>query len=122
MTSILSTADNDRRSCRRVSVERPCKIRDRATGRYFSATTIDLSQHGIMVRLAQPSNLKPGDEVLIGVAMHDRQGIIQAKEMIEARVVRRLDSGEGETTLAVQFIAALEQAADQSQAAQRKAA
>lgn len=93
---------------------------DRATGRYIAATTIDLSQHGIMVRLAQPCHLKPGDDVLIGVAMHERQGIIQAKEMIESHVVRRLDAAEGPTTLAVQFRSAMQH--DAAEQPQRRAA
>lgn len=93
----------DRRSVRRVPVEKPCKIQDPRTGRYLGGATIDLSQHGIMVRIGQPTNLKPGDDVLIAVAMHDRQGLIQAKEMIESRIVRVLETGDGATTLAVQF-------------------
>jgi len=94
---------DNRRSARRVPVEKPCKIRDPRTGRSIAGATIDLSPRGIMVRVKQPTNLKPGDEVLIGVAMHDRQGIIQAKEMIESRIVRVLETADGATTLAVQF-------------------
>ena len=120
MPSIARTSDADRRTSRRVAVQRPCKIKDSATGRYIGATTIDLSQHGIMVQIAQPTNLKPGDDVLIAVAMHERQGIIQAKEMIESQVVRRLELADGGTTLAVQFVAALKRV-DTQQAA-RKAA
>ncbi len=109
MNTTIASNDQNRRACRRVNVQRPCKIKNCTTGRYVAATTIDLSQHGIMVRLLQPSNLKPGDDVLIGVAMHEHQGMIQAKEMIESRVVRRLDSEDGQSILAVQFIAAIEQ-------------
>ena len=103
-----TTVETNRRACRRVAVERPCKVKDTATGRYIAGVTIDLSQHGMLVRLLQPSNLKPGDDVNIGVAMHEHQGLIQAKELIEARVVRRLDGEDGTITLAVQFHAAMQ--------------
>ena len=96
----------NRRSSRRVAVEKPCKIHDPRTGRYIAGRTIDVSQNGILARLPQAGNLRPGDSVLVGVAMHDRQGLIQAKELMESRIVRMLHTEDGATTIAVQFHAA----------------
>lgn len=116
------TPITNRRNTRRVSVEKPCKIQDLKTGRYFSGRTVDLSQDGILVRLHQATNFKPGDAVKIGVAMHDRQGLIQAKELIDSTVVRMLHTEDGATTIAVQFDAAAEQIERATTQAMRKAA
>lgn len=118
--TIPTTFDN-RRHARRVAVEKPCKIFDPRTGRYFPGRTVDLSQDGILVRLHQATNFKPGDEVKIGVAMHDRQGLIQAKELIDSTVMRMLHTEDGATTIAVQFDAAARRGERTAQAA-RKAA
>lgn len=105
--SSASSFDN-RRESRRVAVEKPCKLQDPRTGKYISGKTVDLSQDGILVRLSQATNLKPGDPVLLGVAMNEHQGILQAKELIESTVVRMLHTEDGATTIAVQFNAAAE--------------
>lgn len=95
--------EGDRRRHPRVAVEQPCKVCDQATGRYFAGTTRDLSTHGLLIELPRVTNHKPGDRVHVGVAMKRRQGLLMAKEMVEAEVVRAMATADDRTMLAVKF-------------------
>jgi hypothetical protein len=95
--------EGDRRRHPRVEVTQPCKICDPRSGRYIAGTTRDLSSHGLLIDLPRLIDLKPGDRLHVGVAMKRRQGLLLAKEMIEAKVVRAMPTIDDHTLLAVQF-------------------
>jgi len=95
--------DGDRRRHPRLQVERPCKIYDPQSDKYFAGNTRDLSESGLLIDVPRVLELKPGDRVHVGVAMKRRQGLLLAKEMIEAIVVRALATVDDHTALAVRF-------------------
>jgi len=95
--------EGDRRRHPRVEVTQPCKICDPRSGRYLAGTTRDVSSHGLLIELPRLIDLKPGERLHVGVAMKRRQGLLLAKEMIEAKVVRSLPTMNDHTLLAVQF-------------------
>lgn len=93
----------DRRAQRRVQLARPCKIRDTRSRKFHAGVTVDLSASSLLLTVQRRLDLRPGDRVLVGVAMSERQGLLQAKEMMEAEVVRTLCTPQGHTALAVRF-------------------
>ena len=113
----MSMIDGDRRRYRRESLERPCKIYDPRSMKYISGTTRDISCGGLLIDVPRLMEIKPGEHLFIGVAMTRRQGFIQAKEMIDAVVLRAFATVDDHTTLAVSFEAAMEQDAAPMRAA-----
>ena len=105
----MSMIDGDRRKYRREPLERPCKIYDPRSMKYISGTTLDVSCGGLLIDVPRLLEIKPGEHLFIGVAMTRRQGFIQAKEMIDAVVLRAAATVDDHTTLAVSFDAAMEQ-------------
>ena len=95
--------DGDRRKHRREPLERPCKIYDPRSMKYIAATTRDVSSGGMLIDVPRLLEIKPGERLFIGVAMTRRQGFIQAKEMIDAVVLRAAATVDDHTTLAVSF-------------------
>lgn len=95
---------DERRRHARINIVRPAKIYDPRGCKYIGATTRDLSTHGLMLEIERPVALKPGDEILVGVAMDDRQAIIESKELTEAVVVRSLQTEDERTTIAVRLV------------------
>jgi c-di-GMP-binding flagellar brake protein YcgR len=109
--------DGDRRRHPRVPVQRPCKIFDPNTGRYHSGTTRDLSTGGLLVDVPQLLDIHPGNGIHVGVAMKRRQGLLLAKEMIEAKVVRTMATVDDHTLLGLAFAEAQSPAVDALRAA-----
>lgn len=110
--AIMFRIDGDRRTHPRLQIERPCKLFDPTSGKYYAGQTRDLSENGLLIDVPRLLELKPGDSVHVGVAMKRRQGLLLAKEMIEAIVVRSMATVDDHTTLAVRFDAAVVSAAD----------
>lgn len=95
--------EGDRRRSPRLQLERPCKIFDPRSRKYIAATTRDLSTTGLLLDVPSVVEVKPGETLHVGVAMTRRQGLLQAKEMMEAVVVRSMITVDDHTALAVHF-------------------
>ena len=95
--------EGDRRTQVRYAIERPCKIFEPRSGKYYSGMTCDLSGGGLLLDIPRVVDLKPGDLLHVGVAMTRRQDLLKAKEMMEARVVRAMTTVDDRTRLAVSF-------------------
>ena len=95
--------EGDRRRHPRIELQRPCKVFDPRSGKYHAGQTRDLSNGGLLLEIPRLLELKPGDRVHVGVAMTRRHALLQAKEMIEAIVVRTLATADDRTHLAVTF-------------------
>lgn len=95
--------EGDRRTHPRLPLERPCKLHDPRTGKYLSGMTRDLSCGGLLIDVPRLTNLKDGDKVFVGVAIKRRQGLLLAKEMVEAIVTRTTSTVDDHTALAVRF-------------------
>lgn len=105
----MSSNARERRQHGRISISRPAKIYDPRARKYISATTCDLSTHGLLLEISRPVTLRPGDEVFVGIAMNDRQGVLAQKELTEAVVVRAMQRADDHTTLAVKLVGEHEQ-------------
>ncbi|MCI0364439.1 MAG: PilZ domain-containing protein [Phycisphaerales bacterium] len=90
-------------------------MHDPRTGKYLSGMTRDLSCGGLMIDIPRLVNLKEGDKIFVGVAIKRRQGLLLAKEMVEAVVTRATSTVDDHTALAVHFDThAAVEAADQA--------
>jgi len=78
---------DERRAHPRREIDRACKIRVLAGGKYLSGRTRDVSSGGTLIMLDRRSNLSPGDEVDVGIAWTDA-AIIREDDMARGRVVR----------------------------------
>lgn len=93
----------DRRRHPRYALKRRCKIFDPRSGKYHAASTIDLSNGGVLLSSRLPLHVSAGDHILLGIAMDERPAVLRGKDMIESTVIRKLESEDGATALAVQF-------------------
>lgn len=98
----MFNAENEQRRHHRSELVRPCRIFDPRSGKYLHGTTCNLSLGGALIRIARPCMLQPGDTLRVGIAMEDRQGFMQARDMFEATVVRALGTPSGQTMVAIQ--------------------
>ena len=93
--------DHDRRREPRVSLTRPCKVFESRSRKYSAGTTCNVSHDGMLVRLARPASVEPGDLVYVAVARKRQCPLLRSADMLEARVVRAVWIGSGECTVAV---------------------
>jgi hypothetical protein len=101
MTQTTTEPRDERRTHRRLSLEKPCKVYDPRSRKYYAGTTCNLSTHGILLKVPRPLGVQPDDHILVGVAMDDRQAFIETRELIDMIVVRTLRTWEGGTMMAV---------------------
>lgn len=94
----------ERRAQPRVDLHRPCKVYEPRLGRYFPATTSNLSAGGMAIDLPRCLPLQPGDELLVGVAQKRRQMLLRTHEMIRVRVARAITAPDGTTRLGVTLL------------------
>ena len=92
--------EQERRSQRRTELVRPCRLFDPRTGKYLHGTTCDLTVEGVLIRITRPCHLNPGDTFMIGIAMNEKTGLLRAKDMFEATVVRALGTPSNHTLVA----------------------
>ena len=97
----MISIDHDRRTERRISLSRPCKVCCPRSLTYVSGSTCDVSAGGMLLRLPRPVNFEPGDRLFVGVAQKRRQTLLHSADMIETEVVRAMLTTGGETYLAV---------------------
>lgn len=98
----MFNAENEQRRDLRSELVRPCRIFDPRSGKYLHGTTCNLSLSGALIRIARPCTLRPGDTLHVGIALDDRQGFMQARDMFEATVVRAFGTPSGQTMVAIQ--------------------
>ncbi len=96
--------DCERRAQPRETAARPCKLYVPRVGRYLPGSTSNLSSGGVLLRLEQSAGVAPGDSVFLGIAMKRHHVILVANEMIEARIVRVMETPEDGVVLAARFV------------------
>jgi hypothetical protein len=78
----------ERRRGLRIRQNRPVKVFDAATARYFGGQTEDISATGLRIELPAFAPLQPGDTLSIHVGLNDLgQKLANRRQMIPARVV-----------------------------------
>jgi hypothetical protein len=95
--------DHDRRTDPRISLTRPCKVFEARSRKYVAGMTCNVSTDGMLVRLSRPLGAEPGDLVYVAVARRRQCGLMRSADMLEARVVRSVGIGGGESVVAVVF-------------------
>ena len=95
--------DHDRRADIRISLTRPCKVFEARSCKYVAGMTCNVSPEGMLLRLSRPLAAERGDLVYVAVAQKRQRGLLRSADMIEARVVRSLGIGGGETVVALAF-------------------
>ncbi len=98
----MINSENEQRRHLRSELVHPCRIYDPRSGKYLHGTTCNLSLDGALIRIARPCTLQPGDTLHVGIALDDRQGFMQARDMFEATVVRAFGTPSGQTMVAIQ--------------------
>ena len=93
--------EQERRMQGRTEILRPCRLYDPRTGKYLHGTTCNLSLEGVQIRITRPCPLNPGDTLMVGIAMNEKTGLLRAKDMFEATVVRALGTPSGHTLVAL---------------------
>jgi c-di-GMP-binding flagellar brake protein YcgR len=105
--------DRDRREFPRITIQRPCKLFDPRSGKYYAALSVDLSAGGVLIRLERPMHVDPGSSMFLGMAQKRRQALLRSEEMVEVKVVRTIRLTDGSCTLALRFAAGLQGLTDE---------
>ncbi|MCZ6835983.1 MAG: PilZ domain-containing protein [Planctomycetota bacterium] len=93
----------DRRRHPRNELERPCRIADPRTGKFLHGTTCNYSRSGVLIRIHRSCAFTLGETLSIGIAFDERQGFMQARDMMEAKIIRALGTPNGETMVALEY-------------------
>lgn len=100
----MLTLDQDRRRHARIALQRPCKIFDPRSAKYYPGTTRDLSEGSMMIVLAANLDIQPGDVLHVGVAQTRRQMLLRTADMMRMRVVRSLGTPNNERVIALELL------------------
>ena len=97
----MPKAENDRRRHIRSDLMRPCRLFVPDMEKYLHGMTCNISLGGLLIQISRPYPLKPGDILRVGIALDDRQGFMQARDMFEASVVRAFGTPSGQMMVAL---------------------
>jgi hypothetical protein len=95
--------EGDRRRHQRLNIQRPVKLFDPNSGKYHLGSTCDLSVSGVLIELTHAIGVRPGDEILLGIAQKRRQPLLRHDDMVRAKVVRTISTVGGRMLLAAEF-------------------
>lgn len=84
---------SDQRTSPRVLTTRPVKLFHPATARFIPAHTCDLSGGGVLLQVAWPTSIKPGEAVDIYIPP-DQHVVLSEKHRVPSTVLRVLASGD----------------------------
>ena len=110
----LDSAESDtpeRRRGLRIREQRPVKVFDSASARYFGGQTEDISVTGLRIELPVYVPVQPGDTLSVHVGLNQKgQSLANRRQMIPARVVwvnrsdRRID---GKLEAGIEFLSGI---------------
>lgn len=90
----VNEMQDDRRRSPRVAIQRPVKLQCGLTGRYLGGHTLDVSDSGLLIELNYPTSLRPGAPLKLALDLTGKHPVVRQADMIDAKVVRRLQLGE----------------------------
>ena len=101
----------ERRRGLRIRQNRPVKIFDPTSTRYFAGQTCDVSSTGLRVELPPSMPVRTGNVINIHVGLSEAgQPLANRRSMLPARVVwlaRRLQNGKPKMTVGVEFVSSI---------------
>lgn len=100
----------ERRRGLRIEQNRPVKVYEPCSTRYFGGQTCDVSSTGLRIELPASATVRPGKLINIHVGLNDRgQALANRRAMIPARIVwvRRPDAAAPRLTAGVEFVASI---------------
>jgi hypothetical protein len=101
----------ERRRGLRVRQQRPVKVFETATGRYFGGRTEDVSSTGLRIELPAFAPIREGETLNIHVGLSNTgESLANRRQMIPARVVwlnRRLSATGSRIEAGVEFLASI---------------
>lgn len=105
----LRVGGEDRRASKRFCVARQGKLFRSAAMEYAGATTVDISQGGMLLDVKSRRRVEVGEEVRVGVA-GPGGSVVRERSMLPARVVRVSGGGDSSQRVAVCYAIGLERA------------
>ena len=101
----------ERRRGLRIRQQRPIKIFEPTTHKYFGGQTHDVSATGLRIELPLATPVGPGHVVNIHVGLSDRgESLANRRQMIPAKIVwvdRKPDFRTGRLTAGIEFISSI---------------
>ncbi len=100
----------ERRRGLRVRQQRPVKVYENATGRYFGGRTEDVSTTGLRIELPAFAPIRTGETLNIHVGLSSRgESLANRRQMIPAKVVwvNRTSAEKGKLEAGVEFLASI---------------
>ena len=107
----LSDDGCERRRGLRIRQERPIKVHEPSTGRYFGGHTEDISTTGLRIELPASMPVRPGKVLSVHVGVNSiGQTLANRRQMIPAKVVwvdRRSKFDQGRLIAGIEFLASI---------------
>ena len=101
----------ERRRGLRIAQQRPVKVYEAATARYFGGQTEDVSSTGLRIELPAFAPIREGETLNIHVGLSNTgESLANRRQMIPARVVwinRSLGAQGGKIEAGVEFLASI---------------
>jgi hypothetical protein len=94
----------ERREHQRVDLACPCKVYDPGSCKYVPGLTWNVSKSGVMLEVARPMELRPGDRLFVGMAMKRRQALLLSREMLPCEVIRVVNTTTKYTAIGARFV------------------
>ena len=109
-TSHDSSDDVERRRGLRIRQNRPIKVLEPTSARYFGGQTSDISATGLRIELPVSAPVRPGKVLSIHVGLSlAGESLANRRQMIPAKVVwvDRSQGGTGKLTAGIEFLATI---------------
>ena len=112
-TSTMQLADADgveRRRGLRIRQQRPVKVLEPISARYFGGQTRDVSSTGLRIELPISAPVRPGEVLSIHVGLNGAgESLAHRRQMMPAKVVWvvRTRGGKGKLTAGIEFLASI---------------
>ena len=109
-TSHETTDDVERRRGLRIAQNRPIKVLEPTSARYFGGQTADISATGLRIELPVSAPVRPGKVLSIHVGLSlAGESLANRRQMIPAKVVwvDRSNGSTGKLTAGIEFLASI---------------
>ena len=106
----VSDGGFERRRGLRIRQQRPVKVYEAATGRYFGGQTEDVSSTGLRLELPAYAPVREGETLNIHVGLNSRgESLANRRQMLPARIVwiRHDHRAPGRVEAGVEFLASI---------------
>ena len=104
MSTLSFDESTDRRRAPRTEVRQFGKLYHAPSGRFVPCVATNISTSGALLETRRPIPFKPGDQLKMGLSLHEQPVVLRSSDLFEIEVVRALSSTDGHHAIAIRFL------------------